>query len=337
MLRGVLNPPGDKRWLVSLLETDVIWYELVRNSLRSDLNSRRFVKARIAMAKEKHNGYFDRRFVYFICSRDQVRFSTEQPARFSLFRRSLVVHLVTGDGRVVRKKIPAALLKKPNRFGFGVLPRLENTSLALTYFFPDGERGSIPVHDVLMGFELNLGIDTHVHYVGVTKNPDSRPMLDSHRGRQRTLAKVNGSGRDVLFFYNTFTVRYEAEDEEKGMRYFVSNAMTDDVDIRTEGLLIEKLLVWYFRPDCQGSIRNELGELRNLYAKLSEAQRVRRIVVDIEVDSTSDYFRFSSRVVDPSKGLGFAVEKGPEGLKLYRRPAISYPARHAAASATPPT
>jgi hypothetical protein len=306
VLRGVVNPSGEKLWRVDLLDSQMIWYELVLRNLHPEVDSRTAMKGVIRQLKRKHEDYFNRRFVYFICSREKVRFSVQRQARFSFLRRKLVIHLEIGsERRLKRCVVPAALLRRISGIGRSVLPQVENSDIAITCTYPGGQKVTTSIHDFLLDAGINLGINTCIHYVGMTKNPDTRPLLRKHDGRTRTLALTRDASRDIFFFYNTFAVRCLASDPH--IVYWLSNAMTDEVDIQTEGLLLEKLLIGYFKPDCQGNLQSECTQLQNLFWKLADSRKITRMSVDLEVLDTSEYYTFYSSQAPPSSAHVFSV------------------------------
>jgi hypothetical protein len=283
---------------VNLLEVDAFWHQMIRQRIHPELNSRRDVRRKIADAKRRHAGYFDRRFIYFICSRHKVRFSVTSQARLSMAANQLLVHLeIHGQQAVVQHSVPADRFLRIDGSGRPHLPQVENSEVAITFSYPGSYRETMSVHDFLLTHEIDLGFGSYVHYVGLTKNPDTRPLSGRHDGRARTLARLQGTERDVLFFYNTFAVRYLADDPALHARFWVSNAMSDDVDILAEGLTLEKLFIGHFLPDCQGDLESELTQLNNRLGTLHQQHNVARVNVDFEVDSTSDYYSFYSQHV----------------------------------------
>jgi hypothetical protein len=306
-LRG-FDPGVDKIWRVDLLETDVVWQRLVNGGVHPELDSRTDVRRRVEGIKQKHKEYFDRRFIYFICTRTRVRFATDRPPRFSWLGRKLMVYVrVEGRRRPVRCAIPSRHLLRVDMQGRVWRPAVTTSDVALTLTYSGRYRETISIHDFLITHNINLGIDTYVHYVGMTMNPDTRPLLRRHDGRARAERRARRENRDVFFFYNTFAVRYHAPNPDQGVNWWVSNAFTDDVEIRAEGLTIEKLFVAYLHPDCQGSMKSELGELRGRLNTLATRHRVQRIDVGYEVDCPSEYYRFYSDAVQPSADLSFSV------------------------------
>lgn len=304
-LRG-MEFGGDKVWKIRLLETDVFWQGMVKGRIHPELDSRAEIRRRIALIKQKHEKEFNRRFIYFICTRDRVRFATELQPRFSFFRSKLFVHVrVEGRPDPIECMIPSKYLRRVGPRGRVVLPSVTCSDVAITLTYPGHWRETTSVHDFLITYNINLGIDTHVRYVGLTRNPDTRPLLDKHEGRGRVERRAERENRDVFFFYNTFMVGYHADDENA--IYQVSNVFTDEVDIQAEGLTLEKIFVAYLRPDCQGSLKSELGQLRSRLKTLADRHRVRAIDVEYEVDCPSEYYRFYSDAVQPSSDLGHSV------------------------------
>ena len=62
------------------------------------------------------------------------------------------------------------------------------------------------VHDFIRGHKIPLGIHSHVHYVGITKNPQDRPINREHRGIADVLHNISNEANDFFLFVNTFKV-----------------------------------------------------------------------------------------------------------------------------------
>lgn len=148
-----------------------------------------------------------------------------------------------------------------------------------------------------------------VHYVGFTRTPDTRALNGAHKGLTRTLYRTRDGGRDIFVFYNTFGVTADVEDPERHVRYLASNAMTDEVNIDDEGLILETALIQYFKPDCQGNQRREEGRLRNLLAGIERHRHIERVRVTMEFAETSEYYSFCSDAVPPALSHTFQVAR----------------------------
>lgn len=74
-----------------------------------------------------------------------------------------------------------------------------------------------PLHDFIRVAGVNLGFATEVHYVGLTKNPNTRPINRKHRGLADTLYIVSNEDSDLFIIVNLFRVYSFASDKEVGM------------------------------------------------------------------------------------------------------------------------
>jgi hypothetical protein len=305
ILAGVVDPPGPRRWQASLLQTEMVWYEPLVNVLDPELDCRNGEIAYVRRLKKEHKEYFDRRFVYFLCSRPRVRFSTTRPARISRITGKLLVWLEVGPKRTVhRLSLKAPAIFDTDRDELIPLRSVSNTATLIDLEFADGDTRVIHVHRFLLQLDVGPKHATQVHYVGLTRNPDTRVLNGEHQGLARTLYRRE-EGRDILVFFHAFAVRSLADDEEHGIRYVVSNAMSGEVDIDTEGLVLETALISYFKPDAQGDQKNEEARFRNLMATLGRTRRITSLEVILAYPEPRGYYAFGSAHVAASAAHHF--------------------------------
>lgn len=312
IFHGILPATGARAWHAELLESRMVWYEVMVNRLHPEVDARASAVNEIRRFRREHEGYFNRRFVYFICGRPRVRFSTRYPAAQSSPGGDMVVHLEAGAGRELHRcSIAAPHLADPGTGEAYPLQALENTDKHITLTYSNGVGMVFSVHQFLREWEVNLGLHTRVHYVGFTRNPDTRALNGAHQGLTRTLYRTRESASDIFVFYNTFAVRCVTQDTGRHATFVVSNAMTDEVDIDTEGLILETSLISYFKPDCQGDLQWEEARLKNLLSTLATRHGIRSLGLTMAFRDPCEYFSFCSDAAAPSLGHAFQV-RAPE-------------------------
>jgi hypothetical protein len=299
-LRGVFDLPGPKTWRVELIESVPLWHDMLFEQLHPDLDSRAHAVRRVREFRETHERGFNRHYVYFICTRPRVRFSESEPCRI-VRPGVLEVYLRVGSERDQRKySVPLPILKDPETLASSHVAAVENTPKGVTLTFDTGQKMTFPAHDFGQLHGVNLGGHSHVRYVGYTKDPDVHIVRGEHKGLTRVLARTREDATDVFVYFNAFSVRALASDEGMNAEFVLSNAMTDEVNIKAEGLLLEKVFIDYFAPDCQGDLEHERAELRTRLTTLKEKHRITRVDVSFAVEDPDEYFVFGSDVVRPA-------------------------------------
>lgn len=296
-LRGLFHPLGKhaayaesiKTLKISLLETTMIWHDLLVDSSEAD-GIRPEVSVYLRMLKKRIDSFSARNFVYMLALRPRVRI-IEQP-RYRRFLGGLLMRIAIGNqGRQQRIIIPTAYL---TALQLGVRPTVSFTPRMIT-FKGNGNSFSIPVHNLLLDLSVNLGVASEVTYVGRTEDPATRVIDGNHRGLTDTLAIALERQDDVFLYTNTFHARSHSASKDGGMVFVFSNSLTDNIPIKPETDLIEKLLITYFDPVTMKKERDsDQTKLRKILTRLSENENVAAVEMRLEVDDTSDYYRFGN-------------------------------------------
>lgn len=139
-----------------------------------------------------------------------------------------------------------------------------------------------------------------------------RIIEGEHGGLTRVLARTREEHTDIFVYFNLFSVRALATNEAMNAQFVVSNAMSDEVDIDTEGLVLEKLFIQHFQPNCQGNLGGERAQLRRLLTKLATEHDIVRVDVSYAVENAeNDYFEMGSANVEPAPEHEFTLDTDP--------------------------
>lgn len=305
MHRGIFSSLTDndiyktsrKRWYVELLFSRMYWYEHV--SVEHELfPTRAAIVAELKKFKEELKSSLDKRFIYFIASRKRVRFNVNKRPRYQFLGHGLVLHLSIGAHKKDRKIVVPII---DDGTGQVSKPTVQITEEHITLIDNSGNSITYSVHDFLSRTGLDFGISSEIHYVGFTKNPNSRPINGSHSGLNDVLYSVPTENEDIFVFYNLFKVLSCSLNDDYNMNFVLANSMTDEVDVDTEGELIEKTLLLYFNASLQRRNKNkELLELRSNLRQLSERLNIESVSINYAFEKADPYFRFMSSQVPAS-------------------------------------
>lgn len=302
MSRGYFNFISDhhayqelnKNWHIELLTSTFFWFDLIVDP-SFGVDFQKAASDHMKEVQKKVEESTDKRFVYFLATRERVRFSTKRKPRYSIFMNKIYIYVEVGVKRKTRRLeffIPKNSYKPE-------LPEISEDGRFIT--IPSGNRKStsIPIHQFLVDKEIELGINTEIQYIGSTDDPADRPLKRKHRGYSDVVYFSSPDKFDIFVYYNLFKVTSITTENDSPISFAVSNALIDDVRKREEGEIVEHCLINYFETKAQELNReNELAGLKNYLSKLWLNKKIQKITFDIEMENHSEFFRFFSRKVD---------------------------------------
>ena len=251
-----------KRWQVSLLQSDSFWWDMIVD-LPSVIDGDP-IKPYLRNLKKEVESTLEKRFIYYFASLPRVRFDLKRPPRKSLFSKTLVITLLIG--------------KKQKRVWFRCDAPIDNDGKVakdmliedkfIRFWYSQDHSETHSVHDFIRMLNIQLGFSSTVHYVGITKNPEDRPLSREHRGISDTLYKFRSENYDFFLFVNLYKVTSRTFDFNAPVSFIVSNAMIDEVNVDVEGAIVEHSLVAYFNSDVQKEKNQAKGRLyEKIYVK----------------------------------------------------------------------
>ena len=308
---------ADKRWHIELDQSTYFWYDLLVHPPEG-YDTKQEIANFLKHLKKAVETQLDKRFIYFLASRTKLRFCTSKKPRYSLLERDLVLYVEVGASR---KPIRTTTTMR-DASGKRITPPVEVSDRFITFDDPTGHKISYPIHDFFDMVGIKFGIDTEIHYVGYTKNPDDRPLNRAHRGLADMLYKVSNAEYDFFIFYNLFKVLAIAGTPSSAFNFIVANSMIDEVRVDEEGRIIEKVLIKYFSTEIQELNKsNEVGELENTLAQLASKNKIGSISFDIQVGHPSEMYRFYYRAVAAADRHTFTCRIGDNGAEIVLGPA----------------
>ena len=164
---------------------------------------------------------------------------------------------------------------------------------------------------------IALGIASEIHYVGITKNPEDRPISREHRGITDTLYRISNEDNDFFIFINLFKVMSSAESAKHGLHFVIANSMIDEIPTEEEGQIIEGALINYFNTELQQlNKRNESAILNNRLASIAKNNKIEFISLHMELEHPNEYFVFRSQAVPPSVSHTFICRSVNGSLEI---------------------
>lgn len=307
---------ADKEWFVELQQYHKYWYDLVVNphEVAEYFDSRQLIVDYLKRIKAAVEAGLEKRFIYFICSRERVRFNIKKTPSYNRITRSTKFHVLIGKNKI-KKTIRCKFFDMQRQKFYH--PKIELTEKYITITDAQNHNITLSIHDFLEDANIFLGLDSNVEYVGYTKNPESRPTNGGHTGLSDTLYRQSENCRDSFIYFNLFKIITRADDEVSMLSFAFANSMTDEVDVELEGKLLEKCFIFYF--DAAGQNRNkknELSELDKNLRRISKEQKINKIRIHYEIEKKTEYAIFSSSKVRRSTRHMFTVQTNDRGVEI---------------------
>ncbi|MFA0999134.1 MULTISPECIES: hypothetical protein [Pseudomonas syringae group] len=307
---------AEKEWVVELQRYHRYWYDLIVNSheVAEYFDSRQLIVDYLKRVKAEVEAGLEKRFVYFICSRERVRFNTKRSPSYNPLTRATKLHLLIGKNQT-KKTIRCRFFDEQRRKFHK--PDIEVSEKYITIRNAEGNLFTQSIHDFLENANISVGLDSRVEYVGYTKNPELRPTNGKHTGLSHILHRLADNGRDSFIYFNLFKIITKATNQKFMLNFAMANAMTDEIDVEMEGKILEKCFIFYF--DAAGQDRNkknELAELKKNLQRLSTDQNIKKIHVHYEFEKPTEYGVLSSSQISPNLQHIFTIQKTEHGFEI---------------------
>lgn len=270
-LDNIKNSPiysklNKKSWIIEVIYVDFIAYKDI-------IFSEEFKKGTATKyidLKEKIKKDIDRRFIYFIVSRKKINITKiKLNKRFftvwldiPLYRkRSIKIKIDINKFNILCWKLLKYLKLENNRD-----INIAHNSERIFFIIDDENSISIDIYKFIEELKINLPMnESEVKYIGLTKNPDRRPLDGNHSGLNRILHDKKND-EEIFIYYNLFKVSVTAKSNDSPIIFTGSNAYLDEIDINREALIIEHALIDYFNPEYQGTdIDKSKHKIKSLY------------------------------------------------------------------------
>jgi hypothetical protein len=304
---------SNKDWYVELSHSTCFWYDLIIHPPEG-FDTKQQITDYLRQLQGVVETQLDKRFIYFLAARKKLRFCISKRPRYSFFGNDLVFYVEMGRKKTRQKittKIFDAHTRQPIR------PPVELTDRFITFHYAPNHKVSMSIHDFLQNSQIEVGINTEVHYIGYTKNPSDRPINGAHRGLSDMLYRVSNEEYDFFVFYNLFKVLSIGMNPASPINFCIANSMVDEIKVDEEGRIIEKALIKYFGAATQEiNKKNEESELENSLERLAEKNNINSVAIHIEMDKPSELYRFFSRLVTPSDKHVFTCRIGSNGVEI---------------------
>lgn len=236
--------------------------------------------------------------MYFFCSRPKVCFNTGFRPKFGMLSKNLMVELLIGRDKK-RKKISVDIRR-------GGLPENSKPDVWINekfiqFDFRNGLVFTYAIHDFIRIFHVNLGLPTTVHYVGKTRNPETRPIDRRHTGIADTIYNVSNEENDFFLIIIVFKVTSIARSSSYGLNFLTGNGLTDEVCVDLEGNVLEGGFLDYFSCPIQNkSGANERPSLLKTLEMMKNDLGIDHVIFDFDPEPPDEYLVLQSKNTESS-------------------------------------
>jgi hypothetical protein len=313
-----LYQQSEKEWIVELDFCYKYWYDLAAKptEMFEGADTKKYITNYLKELKNEVNNSLEKRFVYFICSRERVRFNIYKKPSYNPFTGNKKIHILVGENKY-KKSIKCKFIDKET--GRHYNPDLILREKYITIKSSDDEALTMSIHDFLEYSKVNLKINSQVEYVGLTKNPDKRPTNGAHTGLNDVLYSVLEGKKDTFVYFNVFKVYSRTDNPIYNMSFMLANAMIDEINVDLEGSILEKCFILYFDSDNQFRNKDkECKELRKNLIKLSEENKINSLSIYYTFPDKNEYGIFASSKVLPSHEHSFIIKNNGDDIEIER-------------------
>ena len=198
---------SEKSWYVTLNQSTCFWFDLIVNPI-TEKGEKDPIVEYLKQLKRVVEETLEKRFIYFFASRPKVRFDLKKTSYYQNDSGTLVINLLIGRDRK-EKSINVSFFGEPSKIS--LQPKVEMSEKFIILHFDEGGSATFSIHDFLCSNNIQLDLNTHIHYIGITKNPDSRPITREHRGVADTLYNISNEENDFFLFVNLFKRGFKSE------------------------------------------------------------------------------------------------------------------------------
>lgn len=307
---------SEKEWIVELDRYHRYWYDLIVNpsEVAEYFDTRQLIVDYLKKIKKEVEAHLEKRFIYFICSRERVRFNINKKPSYNPFTKKVKIYILVGEHK---KKSSVKCVFVDSHTKRPCMPEIKITDKYITMKDSMGRLETYSVHDFLEGADIRLGLDSRVEYVGCTKNPHTRPTNGSHTGLSDVLHQIAEEKRDSFIYFNIFKVMSYAINTKTNLTFTIANSMVNEIDVELEGKILEKCFIFYF--DSKNQARNKVKEHKELETNLiniSNKNKINAIHVNYEFSKKNEYAIFSSSRVPADIRHVFTVRNDAGGVTI---------------------
>jgi hypothetical protein len=283
------------------------------------VDSKELITSYLAELKRRVEATLERRFIYFFASRTKVRFDVARQPYYELFTGKLVITFLIG-AKKRRFRWKTNVLNA--RTGNPLRPKITASDKFIRIWKSEHSSVLMSVHDFIRDLGIPLGINSRVHYVGITKNPKDRPITRKHRGITDILHNISNEANDFFLFVNILKVVARTCEPDTMLHFFAANAMTDEVPVGPEGAIIEHGLVAYFDSPFQAEEKSkERASLVKNLQSFRDVENIHGVLFDMEAAEPDEYFRYCSDHVPPADRHVFMCSVVGDRLMIKRHSA----------------
>lgn len=284
---------------ITLEWTHFIWLENLVDKISSinigdisSINIEKIIVDYLKQIKEEVYKNTQRPFIYFISYRTRVRFLSVKKSFF--FKDQLEITFLVGKNKKVK-------IKFCNNEFLQNFPEISFTEKQITFKNDINNGATFSVHSFLAEFNISLGVNTEIGYIGKTINPEERPTNRNHRGLTEVSYRKMDEGYDVFIFFNQFKMATQSTNPNSFVNLYVGSSFVNDIGAENEGLLIEKLLIAYFQLDEFQSLKNEKSFLDNSLSRIANRLNIKLVKIIMGVNGDCEYFTFHSEKISPKR------------------------------------
>lgn len=294
----------EESWVIDLMHSDMYWYEWIEDK-KDFIPNQKFLQESHPTVKYQVENELHTRFIYFIATRTKVRFSTLKQPKYSFSGNNLYLYLEIGKEKTNRRielDIYKCALTKNT-----VKPQVVTTGKYITFIYEDMAKFTLDIHDFLLYYAIDLGINTSIHTIGFINNIKAIP---------KKINEFTGNAAhdedDTFLYYNLFKVITLGTHNPKNTSFIANKNLSDELKVNMEGSILEQCLNLYFETkQVDEKIESEINLRR-----LAQENHITKVTVHYELEKANEYFKFCSDAMSAQSCHLFTYQFESEALVM---------------------
>ncbi|HCQ9838659.1 TPA: hypothetical protein OMQ66_003906, partial [Acinetobacter baumannii] len=171
----------------------------------------------------------------------------------------------------------------------------------------------------LYEYNVELGLESEVHYIGKTKDPVSRTMTREHRGYSDMLYYLLHLKEKRDIFLNVLIFKVSViSPPHNSIGIFSTNSVLDHIPKELEIFVIEYCLIYYFKSSIQkGDMDTSWSKFVN-YFRDFQKEGINALYFKLEMKESTEYNNLGTPNLAAKKSHYFSWQLNENGLQMER-------------------
>ncbi|HHL3249302.1 TPA: hypothetical protein ACX13H_003203 [Acinetobacter baumannii] len=299
---------NSKKWVLSIEYSTPIWYDLIMDECEE---YKEFYKEILNDQVEASKDCNEKEFIYFFTSRPKVRFDLSRKIKIGKNIGEIFLNLIINCSEKRKVNIDHDYWRD--------FKKIIINEKFITFKFDEDVKITWTIHVFLYEYNVELGLESEVHYIGKTKDPVSRTMTREHRGYSDMLYYLLHLKEKRDIFLNVLIFKVSViSPPHNSIGIFSTNSVLDHIPKELEIFVIEYCLIYYFKSSIQkGDMDTSWSKFVN-YFRDFQKEGINALYFKLEMKESTEYNNLGTPNLAAKKSHYFSWQLNENGLQMER-------------------